>query len=432
MTRLTPNNNIYDSSPIFWMFDTKPSNNTIRMTEIDSGYPEQYAISKTFNIYRSNVERVFTTWTAIFAEIGQSGDSLAMNLMAIVGCSSAMGYVPSPSVGSGSASNTEMNCYGYGGGSTLPACQAQDIYHPVAGFMLVTNFLGGNYCTFGDILAIDNYLECDISNGVAGEVNECVANGQLQGNFQLECDDSNAGVSSFVPIRFTCSPTTNIQTAFPTTTSTPSISPTLSTSSPTLFTLPPSKSPTLSPSNTPSLTPTKAPTITTMPPTFIPTFSPSQSPTNEPSITPTQLPTQLTSFPTGSPTFIPINVSTVTTSNQSTSSTANPTAIPTIETFISTSLNETPVVINQNINSSAQLNQPTNFFITISIIIGFIAILMGLIGYIHATYIDKNDLFQISYIILPFFYLYVKLYFIKKYRNVFRKYILYTCVFVYI
>ena len=388
MTQLTPNNKIYDSSPIFWMFDTKPSNNSIRMNEIDSGFPEQYVVSKTFNIYSSNVDRIFTTWTAIFASSQQTSDSTGMNNMAIVGCSSAMGYTPSPTVGFGSASSTEMNCYGIGGGTALvSSCQSQDIYYPVAGFYLNTAFIG-DYCTNNDILTINNYLECDITANDVGEVDECIPNSQTQRNNQFKCDDSSQGLSTRFPIRFTCAPTTNIQTAFPTQTSSPSISPTsesptLSTTSPTLSTLPPSKSPTLSPSNTPTLTPSQTPTLETMAPTEIPTFSPSLTPTSEsssptksPSQTPTNTPTIMTSDPTLTPTLSTSNPSIPPTSFPSVSPSSSPTDSPTEIPPLSPSV--APTVIKEEVGSNPGFAQWWLILVVVVILFGLCALLMFL------------------------------------------------------
>ena len=76
---------------------------------------------------------------------------------------------------------------------------------------------------------------------------------------------------------------------------------------------------------------------------------------------------------------------------------ASPTNTPTIETNI-----------NSNNYNKYYNNHIETLFIMASIIVGSLAVLMSLIGCMHAFCIHKNDLFQISSIIVPFIYLYVK------------------------
>ena len=80
------------------------------------------------------------------------------------------------------------------------------------------------------------------------------------------------------------------------------------------------------------------------------------------------------------------------------------TNIPTITTSIPTN------VTNTTTKHKASSNE--TLFIIASIIVGSLAVLMSLIGYIHAACIHKNDLFRILSIIVPFIHLYVKYIFI--------------------
>ena len=149
---------------------------------------------------------------------------------------------------------------------------------------------------------------------------------------------------------------------------------------------PPTNAPTLTPTMTtelPSITPTKNPSIN---PTRD-TMTPSKIPTQLPSITPTETSDSPTKLPTKTPTMR---------TNEPTRPTEIPTNMPT-----NSPVKEEDLQIN-----SGDIN-PVNIFVVLSIIIGGTAAIVTIIGFVHARFIARNDLFQIMMVIIPFFYLYV-------------------------
>ena len=97
------------------------------------------------------------------------------------------------------------------------------------------------------------------------------------------------------------------------------------------------------------------------------------------------------------------------------------TSVPTnIPTNLPTNITETPSMSPTTKKEAFQLN----LFVIVSTGIASVTIIVALVGIIHAKCIKPNDLFRISMVILPFFYLYVKLY-ILQYIYILRKALIY-------
>ena len=197
---------------------------------------------------------------------------------------------------------------------------------------------------------------------------------------------------TLTPTLIPTSTPTHIPTYFPTTA--PTLIPTsLPTSTPTYVpTFSPTLTPTSFPTRTPSATPTSLPTST---PTDSPTINPTSSPTLKPTVTPTLNPSKKTASPT-------ILTQIPTSSPICTSVTCSPTFIPTFSPIKNEDLQHQ----FSNMDLQSIQDKLSTDFMIVTVILASISIIIVLIGLIDAKYLHPNDIFDIKFVVFPFFYLY--------------------------
>ena len=154
---------------------------------------------------------------------------------------------------------------------------------------------------------------------------------------------------------------------------------------------------TLSPTDTPAPTkigetklptklPTNNPTILSSTPTYLPTLIPTFVPTLTPTKS-TLTPTSLTIIPTSSPICSSV--------------TCSPTFTPTL----SPSMNDT--INDANIDKLIKIQDSLSTqFIIVTLALAGTCIFIAIIGFIDAKWIHPNDIFNVTFVVFPFFYLY--------------------------